>query len=128
MSQSSSASTVPPGIGSSIIRPGSEARLQEVLDHTNAVIFLKLVSTSCRRSASGDFVELCVDDDGSGIAPETLERAFEPFYATKEVGRQVVDDEHAVGAYMRDLLESWGLAVAVATNTAVAISLGRERT
>ena len=148
----------------------------------------ELVCTSCRQSASGPFVELCVADDGTGIAPETLERMFEPFYTTKDVGKGsgmglssvhgivhelgghivvetavghgtrfrvlfpalaadarelgntsrqraaaprprlnghvlVVDDEHAVGAYMRDLLESWALAVTVATDAADAMSV-----
>ena len=36
---------------------------------------------------SGRFVELTVADTGPGIAPEVLERMFEPFYTTKEVGK-----------------------------------------
>jgi CheY-like chemotaxis protein len=35
----------------------------------------------------------------------------------------VVDDEHAVGAFMRDLLENWGLDVVVATNAIDAAEL-----
>jgi PAS domain S-box-containing protein len=33
------------------------------------------------------FVELSVRDDGAGMAPETLERMFDPFYSTKGSGR-----------------------------------------
>ena len=33
------------------------------------------------------FVVLSVSDSGSGMAPEVVERIFEPFYSTKETGR-----------------------------------------
>jgi len=46
-----------------------------------------VVCASCRKRIEGRFVELSVADTGSGIAPEVLERMFEPFYSTKEVGR-----------------------------------------
>jgi two-component system cell cycle sensor histidine kinase/response regulator CckA len=41
----------------------------------------------CRQLVSGDFVEITVSDTGAGITPEVLERMFEPFYSTKEVGK-----------------------------------------
>jgi len=43
--------------------------------------------SSCRQTVSGHFVELAVSDTGPGIAPEVVERMFEPFYTTKEVGK-----------------------------------------
>ncbi len=37
--------------------------------------------------AAGDYVRLCVKDNGCGMKPETLARIFEPYYTTKEVGQ-----------------------------------------
>jgi signal transduction histidine kinase len=34
----------------------------------------------------GDFVRVCVRDEGRGIAPEHLPHVFEPFFTTKDVG------------------------------------------
>ena len=43
---------------------------------------------SCRsRVPAQGLVELSVRDTGGGIAPEVLERMFEPFFSTKEVGK-----------------------------------------
>jgi len=35
----------------------------------------------------GDYVRLSVTDTGAGMAPQVLERAFEPFYTTKPIGQ-----------------------------------------
>ena len=41
----------------------------------------------CHQPLRGEFVELSVQDDGSGIAAEVLPKIFDPFFTTKEVGR-----------------------------------------
>ncbi|OOG28774.1 histidine kinase [Thioalkalivibrio denitrificans] len=45
------------------------------------------VCASCREPVQGDFVELSVGDEGPGIAPEHLDRIFDPFYTTKGPGQ-----------------------------------------
>jgi PAS domain S-box-containing protein len=45
------------------------------------------VCASCRQKVNGRFVELFVRDTGPGIAPQVMDRMFEPFYSTKETGR-----------------------------------------
>jgi CheY-like chemotaxis protein len=43
---------------------------------------------SCRAQVdAGRWIEVSVADSGSGIAPDLLERIFEPFTSSKEVGR-----------------------------------------
>jgi PAS domain S-box-containing protein len=45
------------------------------------------VCTSCRQAVHGDFVALTVADDGPGIDSDVLDRMFEPFFSTKEIGK-----------------------------------------
>jgi len=36
---------------------------------------------------SGEYVELAVTDTGSGIGPDIIERIFDPYFTTKEIGK-----------------------------------------
>ena len=45
------------------------------------------VCSACRGRLDGRFVALTVTDTGHGITPEVLDRMFEPFFSTKEVGK-----------------------------------------
>ncbi len=37
-------------------------------------------------AAAGQYFLICVTDTGSGMPPEVIERAFDPFYTTKGPG------------------------------------------
>jgi PAS domain S-box-containing protein len=60
---------------------GSIALAVRAAQHTRAVC------AACRQRFSGEFVEVSVRDTGPGIPAPVLERMFEPFYSTKEVGK-----------------------------------------
>jgi PAS domain S-box-containing protein len=40
-----------------------------------------------RDLAPGQYLSICVTDTGTGMTPETIERAFEPFFTTKPLGQ-----------------------------------------
>jgi two-component system sensor histidine kinase PilS (NtrC family) len=89
-------------------------------------VFLNLISNSCqafgklggeiiisaelRKDAEGkDDAVLMINDDGPGIAPQIMEKIFEPFYTTRESGT-------GLGlAIVKQILESHGGVIAVKT-------------
>ncbi len=52
-----------------------------------ALLIDSSVCSECRKPVAGSFVELSVQDDGTGINPGVIERIFEPFFSTKDVGK-----------------------------------------
>ena len=44
------------------------------------------ICLACGESFSGDYVLFCVSDTGHGMDSETIERIYEPFFSTKDVG------------------------------------------
>jgi len=47
----------------------------------------KSVCSSCHGNIEGAYVELQVKDTGKGISPENLQRIFDPFFSTKDIGK-----------------------------------------
>ncbi len=45
------------------------------------------LSASARADSTGGHLELCVEDEGPGFAPQVLPRIFEPFFTTKAPGQ-----------------------------------------
>ncbi len=44
------------------------------------------ICSSCHSCFHGHFIEISVEDTGSGIDPDLIERIFDPFFTTKETG------------------------------------------
>ena len=45
------------------------------------------VCQSCHGAVAGEFVEISVEDTGSGISPTVMNRMFDPFFTTKDAGK-----------------------------------------
>lgn len=45
------------------------------------------ICTSCKDIIEGEYVKLTVKDTGTGINPDIVDKIFEPFMSTKEVGK-----------------------------------------
>jgi signal transduction histidine kinase/CheY-like chemotaxis protein len=58
---------------------------------------------------AGEYVRVCVEDNGVGIAPELMERLFEPFFSTRQGGTGT-----GLGlAVVQGVIEEWGGAIDV---------------
>lgn len=63
-------------------------------DHGSIVFDIQKVSldevncSSCHNPLSGEFIEVSINDTGSGIDATTMENLFDPFFTTKEMGSE----------------------------------------
>ncbi|HEX7971768.1 MAG TPA: HAMP domain-containing sensor histidine kinase [Thiobacillus sp.] len=64
--------------------PDGKIRISAQARHVSGPPEGTVLGTGC--ATEGEAVEICVADNGPGIAPDILPRIFDPFFTTKEVG------------------------------------------
>ena len=57
------------------------------IECSNVTLDRTFSDTRPYRVRTGDYVKVSVRDTGTGMSPETAQRAFDPFYTTKEFGK-----------------------------------------
>lgn len=95
------------------------------IDCRNAHIDARFVAMN-PEAAVGEYVVISVIDEGTGMSPETLQRAFEPFYTTKGIGRGTGLGLSMVYGFVKQSGGFVGLSSQVGRGTAVKLYLPRE--
>jgi signal transduction histidine kinase/CheY-like chemotaxis protein len=77
--------------------------------------------------AAGDYVRIAVTDNGSGMPPEVVERVYEPFFTTKEVGKGTGLGLSQIFALVRQLEGEIAIDTEVGRGTTVTLYLPRDQ-
>ena len=59
--------------------------------------------TSCAQDIKGDFIELRVSDNGSGLKASVIKHIFDPFFTTKEIDKGTGLGLYTVNGMVHDL-------------------------
>ncbi|NES65934.1 MAG: PAS domain S-box protein, partial [Okeania sp. SIO2D1] len=70
-----------------IISNAIDAIEEKDLKRTTEQIKLEPSLIEISTKTVGKFVQICIRDNGPGIAPEAQERLFDPFFTTKDIGK-----------------------------------------
>ncbi len=76
--------------------------------------------------AAGDYVSIAVTDDGCGMAPEIVERVYEPFFTTKEAGKGTGLGLSQIFGLVRQLDGEITIATMVDQGTTVTLYIPRD--
>lgn len=76
---------------------------------------------------AGDYVEICVEDTGLGVAPEILSKIFDPFFTTKPVGKGTGLGLSQVHGFVHQAGGTVSVQSELGKGTRVAILLPRKR-
>lgn len=77
--------------------------------------------------ALGDYIRLCVVDEGVGMTEETIARAFDPFFTTKPLGQGTGLGLSMIYGFVRQSSGQVGITSRLGEGTTVCIHLPRYR-
>jgi len=67
------------------------------------IMLQQCICNSCAKAIVGDFIELSVSDNGSGLEASMIKHIFDPFFTTKEFGKGTGLGLYTVNGMIHDL-------------------------
>ncbi|RYG20111.1 MAG: PAS domain-containing protein [Caulobacteraceae bacterium] len=90
----------------------------------NTVLDAAALGSDC---TPGDYVRLCVTDEGAGMSEETIARAFDPFFTTKPLGQGTGLGLSMVYGFVRQSSGQVSITSRLGEGTTICIHLPRFR-